>query len=175
MINLQLYIKAAVTRLSIIFLSSIALTCYSVNLAEAQFFRSLFQENSQIIDGNMRDDPPDYSLSEELSYDEIICRDRNSFPKIVAEVFFNSYFECKNDLDRIEDASYINLTYRIRWDEDRLDLHPSGYREIYICDGFKQSKYEHDKRKDPDWWMISRNSLDLVTCSSDYISVEKIE
>ena len=100
---------------------------------------------------------------------------KETFPKPVAEIIFRSFFECKMDLDRIEEASYIDLTYRIRWDRDRLDLYlPSGSREIYICDGKKLTKYEHDQRKDPDWWMISRNFPEIANCAIEEIMVEPI-
>ena len=144
---------------------------FSVQEVHAQFLRNLLQDNSF----NSRDDRPGVESNEELSYEEIVCRDRETFPKKISEELFTSYFECKKDLDRIENASYIDLTYRIRRDADRLDLYIAGGREIYICDGSNLSKYEHDQRKDPDWWMISRTSLSEINCLSDDISIEAID
>ena len=144
---------------------------FSVEEVHAQFLRNLLQDNSF----NSRDDRPGLESNEELTYEEIVCRDRESFPTKISEELFTSYFECKKDLDRIENASYIDLTYRIRRDADRLDLYLAGGREIYICDGSKLSKYEHDLRKDPDWWMISRTSLSEINCPSDDISIEAID
>ena len=144
---------------------------FSVEEVRAQFLRNLLQDNSF----NSRDDRPGVESNEELTYEEIVCRDRETFPKKISEELFTSYFECKKDLDRIENASYIDLTYRIRRDADRLDLYIAGGREIYICDGSKLSKYEHDQRKDPDWWMISRTSLSEINCPSDDILIEVID
>ena len=144
---------------------------FSVQEVRAQFLRNLLQDNSF----NSRDDRPGLESNEELTYEEIVCRDRESFPTKISEELFTSYFECKKDLDRIENASYIDLTYRIRRDADRLDLYLAGGREIYICDGSKLSKYEHDQRKDPDWWMISRTSLSEINCPSDDILIEVID
>ena len=144
---------------------------FSVQEVHAQFLRNLLQDNSF----NSRDDRPGVESNEELTYEEIVCRDRESFPTKISEELFTSYFECKKDLDRIENASYIDLTYRIRRDADRLDLYIAGGREIYICDGSNLSKYEHDQRKDPDWWMISRTSLSEINCPSDDILIEVID
>ena len=145
------------------------------NLAEAQFLRNLLQENTETTDSNLRDDRPVDELDEELSFEEIICREKETFPKIVFEKRFSTYFACKSDLDRIQEASYIDLTYRIRWDGDRLDLYHSGLREIYICDGSKLTKYEHGDRTDPDWWMIARTSPRAVTCLTDEIFTETLD
>ena len=155
-------------------------TCFlglllSVQEVHAQFLRNLLQDNSLDNSFDSRDDRPGVESNEELSYEEIVCRDRETFPKKSSEEIFTSYFECKKDLDRIENASYIDLTYRIRRDADRLDLYIAGGREIYICDGSNLSKYEHDQRKDPDWWMISRTSLSEINCPSDDILIEVID
>ena len=156
----------------------ILLSCLSFILMEkasAQLLRNILENNSQEKNWNLRDDRPDEHPEDELSYEDIVCGDKNTFPKPVAESFFSSFFECKMDLDRIEEASYIDLTYRIRWDRDRLDLYlPSGSREIYICDGKKLTRYEHDQRKDPDWWMISRNSPEIANCPTEEIMVEPL-
>ena len=145
------------------------------NLAEAQFLRNLLQENADTTDWNLRDDRPVDELEEELSFEEIICREKETFPKIVFEKRLSTYFACKSDLDRIQEASYIDLTYRIRWDSDRLDLYHSGFREIYICDGSKLTKYEHSDRTDPDWWMIVRTSPEAVSCLTDEIFKETLD
>ena len=145
------------------------------DIAEAQFLRNLLQDNAEPTDWNLRDDRPKDELDEELSFGEIVCRDRKKFPKIAFEKKLSSYFECKKDLDRIQDSSYIDLTYRIRWDSDRLDLYLPGIREIYICDGSKLTKYEHDEKKDPDWWMIARSSPEAISCVTDEILIEKLD
>ncbi len=36
------------------------------------------------------------------------------------------------------------------------------------------SVYEHNEKKDPDWWMIVRNSLEFIECENE-ISVETID
>ena len=148
---------------------------FYVQELHAQFLRNLLQDNSVDNSFNSRDDRPGVESIEELTYEEIVCRDRETFPKKISEKLFTSYFECKKDLDRIENASYIDLTYRIRRDADRLDLYLLGGRKIFICDGSKLSKYEHDQRKDPDWWMISRTSLSELICPSDDILIETID
>ena len=153
----------------------VALLLVLTNTAEAQFLRNLLQDGTPSSDWNLRDDRPTEESEEELSFEEIICTNRETFPKMIYKSIFTSYSDCKVDLDRIQEASYVDLTYRIRWDEDRLDLYLPGIREIYICDGAKITKYEHDKRKDPDWWMIIRNSPEAVSCPSDEIFVETIE
>lgn len=143
--------------------------------ANAQFLRNIIESNSEEKNWNSRDDRPEEQPEDELSFEEIVCNQKNTFPKPLAEISFRSFSECKMDLDRIEEASYIDLTYRIRWDGDRLDVYlPSGSREIYICDGKKLTRYEHDQRRDPDWWMISRNSLEMAKCQSGEIMVEPL-
>ena len=74
-------------------------------------------------------------------------------------------------MDRIQEASYIDLTFRIRWDNDRLDLYRTNKREIFICDQEQMSVYEHNEKKDPDWWMIVRNSIEFIECENE-ISVD---
>ena len=54
---------------------------------------------------------------EELSFDQVICRDKKKFPIEKSSVIYSSFSECKANLDRVQDASYIDLTYRIRWDQ----------------------------------------------------------
>ena len=146
-----------------------------VDSAKAQFLRNFLQEDTNETEPVLRDDRPSQGSDEELLYEDIICRDIDNFPNKINERHFSSYSECKIDLDRIERGSYIDLTYRIRWDNDRLDLYLRGFRQIYICDGPVLSLYEHSSREDPDWWMISRNTLDLVSCSSDEIIIENLE
>jgi len=55
-----------------------------------------------------------------------------------------------------------------------LDLYRTNKREIFICDKEKMSVYEHTEKKDPDWWMIVRNSLEFIECENE-ISVETID
>ena len=168
----MLFLKRIITvRKIYLFICFLGISLFSVKDVHAQFLRNLLQDNSF----NSRDDRPGVESNEELSYEEIVCRDRETFPKKISEELFTSYFECKKDLDRIENASYIDLTYRIRRDADRLDLYIAGGREIYICDGSNLSKYEHDQRKDPDWWMISRTSLSEINCPSDDILIDVID
>ena len=145
------------------------------DIAEAQFLRNLLQDSAETTDWNLRDDRPIEELDEELSFNEIVCRDRQNFPKIAFEKKLSSYFDCKKDLDRIQDSSYIDLSYRIRWDSDRLDLYLPGIREIYICDGSRLTKYVHDERNDPDWWMIVRSSPEAVNCLTDEIFIETLD
>ena len=38
----------------------------------------------------------------------------------------------------------------------------------------KMSVYEHNEKKDPDWWMIVRNSIGFIECENE-ISVETID
>ena len=143
--------------------------------AAAQFLRSLLQDSTNNNETVLRDDLPSDLKQDELLYEEIICRDIDTFPKKIKEMLFTNYFECKADLDRIQNASYVDLTYRIRWDNDRLDVYRTGTREIYICDGPTLSLYEHNSTKDPDWWMISRNSPELVECFSDEIIIDSLD
>jgi len=172
----MLFLRRPLTVNKIYFLTCfLGLFLLSVQEVHAQFLRNLLQDDPLDNSFNSRDDRPGVETNEELSYEEIVCRDRETFPTKISEKLFTSYFECIKDLDRIENASYIDLTYRIRRDADRLDLYLSGGRKIYICDGSKRSKYEHDQRKDPDWWMISRTSLSELTCPSDEILIEKID
>ena len=111
---------------------------------------------------------------DELSFDQVICRDKEKFPIKKSRVIYSSFSDCKANLDRVQDASYIDLTYRIRWDHDRLDLYRPNNREILICDGNILTTYEHNEKKDPDWWMIVRNSLDYVECA-DEISIQALD
>ena len=113
-------------------------------------------------------------LVEELTFVEVICRDKNKFPQLIESKTYKSYAGCKESLDRIQEATYIDLTFRIRRDADRLDIFDSGIRKIYICDGRNLNVYAHDQNQDPDWWMIVRNSLDYVECD-DEISIETLD
>lgn len=160
--------------LTTLFLSSIIFFVIS-HVAHAQFLESFFGNTQSSENTLSRDDilSPE-STGDELTFDEVICRDMETFPKIIFSKTFQSYSECKSRLNHIQHASYIDLTYRIRWDQDRLDLYLSGIREIYICDGSKLTKYEHQKRKDPEWWMIVRNSPELLNCDQE-ITVETVD
>ncbi len=141
------------------------------SLANSQSLREFFSNRSELS----RDDLPEPTDgTEELSFDEVICRDKERFPKILYSKNYKTFAECKYNLDRIQEASYIDLTYRIRWDNDRLDLYRTNFREIFICDKEKMSVYEHNEKKDPDWWMIVRNSMEAIECENE-ISVEIID
>ena len=140
-------------------------------LVYSQSLREFFSNSTELN----RDDLPDSTDgSEELSFDEVICKDKELFPKKLYSKNYETFAECKYNLDRIQEASYIDLTYRIRWDNDRLDLYRTNFREIFICDKEKMSVYEHNEKKDPDWWMIVRNSMEAIECENE-ISVETID
>ena len=140
-------------------------------LVYSQSLREFFSNSTELN----RDDLPDSTDgSEELSFDEVICKDKELFPKRLYSKNYKTFAECKYNLDRIQEASYIDLTYRIRWDNDRLDLYRTNFREIFICDKEKMSVYEHNEKKDPDWWMIVRNSMEAIECENE-ISVETID
>ena len=143
--------------------------------ANAQFLRNFLSNGDEQDNAGNRDDLPDpLESSDELSFDEVICRDKEKFPIEKSSVIYSSFAECKANLDRVQDASYIDLTYRIRWDHDRLDLYRPNNREILICDGNILTTYEHSEKKDPDWWMIVRTSLDFVECP-DEIFIEALD
>ena len=143
--------------------------------ANAQFLRNLLSNSEDQDNSGNRDDLPETLENlDELSFDQVICRDKEKFPIKKSRVIYSSFSECKANLDRVQDASYIDLTYRIRWDHDRLDLYRSSNREILICDGNILTTYQHNEKKDPDWWMIVRNSLDYVECANE-ISIEALE
>lgn len=151
---------------------STILACF--NGANAQFLRNLLSDSDEQINSSNRDDMPDSLESlDELSFDQVICRDKKQFPIEKSKVMYSSFSECKANLDRVQNASYIDLTYRIRWDNDRLDLYRSNSREILICDGKILTTYEHNEKKDPDWWMIVRTSIDFIECP-DEISIEAL-
>ena len=144
---------------------------YIPSFAYTQSLREFFSNRAELN----RDDLPDSTDgSEELSFDEVICKDKELFPKKLYSKNYKTFAECKYNLDRIQEASYIDLTYRIRWDNDRLDLYRTNFREIFICDKQKMSVYEHNEKKDPDWWMIIRNSMEAIECENE-ISVESID
>ena len=150
---------------------AVSLILFSPNLVYSQSLREFFSNRSEFN----RDDLPDSTDgSEELSFDDVICKDKESFPKKLYSENYKSFVECKYNLDRIQEASYIDLTFRIRWDNDRLDLYRTNSRQIFICDKEEMSVYEHEEKKDPDWWMIVRNSIEFIECENE-ISVEKID
>ena len=141
------------------------------NLVHSQSLREFFSNRAELN----RDDLPEAEDGiEELSFDELICRDKEFFPKKIYSKKYKSFVDCKYNLDRIQEASYVDLTFRIRWDNDRLDLYRPKLREIFICDQEKMSVYEHDKKKDPDWWMLVRNSMEFIECENE-ILVESID
>ena len=141
------------------------------NLVYSQSLREFFSNRAELT----RDDLPEAEDGiEELSFDELICKDKEFFPKRIYSKKYESFIDCKYNLDRIQEASYVDLTFRIRWDNDRLDLYRPKLREIFICDQEEMSVYEHAEKKDPDWWMIVRNSLEFIECENE-ISVESID
>ena len=141
------------------------------NLANSQSLREFFSNRADLS----RDDLPETEDGlEELSFDELICKDKELFPKKTYSKKYQNFVDCKYNLDRIQEASYVDLTFRIRWDNDRLDLYRPKIREIFICDQEKMSVYEHNSRKDPDWWMIVRNSTEFIECENE-ILVESID
>ena len=155
--------------LQILWLASLLLSL--PNLANSQSLREFFSNRADLS----RDDLPETEDGlEELSFDELICKDKELFPKKTYSRKYENFVDCKYNLDRIQEASYVDLTFRIRWDNDRLDLYRPNLREIFICDQEEMSVYEHEKKKDPDWWMIVRNSLEFIECENE-ISVESID
>ena len=140
-------------------------------LANSQSLREFFSNRTELN----RDDLPETEDGlEELSFNELICEDKELFPKKTYSKKYENFVDCKHNLDRIQEASYVDLTFRIRWDNDRLDLYRPNLREIFICDQEEMSVYEHEEKKDPDWWMIVRNSLEFIECENE-ISVESID
>ena len=155
--------------LQIFWLASLLL--FLPNLLSSQSLREFFSNRTELN----RDDLPETEDGlEELSFDELICKDKELFPKKTYSKKYENFVDCKNNLDRIQEATYIDLTYRIRWDNDRLDLYRTNFREIFICDQEQMSVYKHGEKKDPDWWMIVRNSLEYIECENE-ILVESID
>ena len=141
------------------------------SLVYPQSLREFFSNRTELN----RDDFPDATGgTEELSFDEVICKDKELFPKKLYSKNYKTFVECKYNLDRIQEASYIDLTFRIRWDNDRLDIYRTNSRQIFICDREKMNVYEHKEKKDPDWWMIVRNSIEYIECENE-ILVETID
>ena len=141
------------------------------DLVYSQSLREFFSNRAELN----RDDLPEVEDgSENLSFNEMICKDKELFPKKLYSEIYKTFVECKSNLDRIQEASYIDLTFRIRWDNDRLDLYRTNSRQIFICDKEEMSVYEHNEKKDPDWWMIVRNSLEFIECENE-ISVETLD
>ena len=141
------------------------------SLVNSQSLREFFSNRTE---PNRDDLPETVDTSEDLTFDEMICKDKELFPKIIYSQKYANFVDCKYNLDRIQEATYVDLTFRIRWDNDRLDLYRTNSREIFICDQEKMSIYEHTEKKDPDWWMIVRNSLEFIDCENE-ISVESID
>ena len=149
----------------------LSLLLSSANFVYSQSLREFFSNSSEIN----RDDLPEAEKgTEEMSFEEVICKDKELFPKKIYSKKYENFTACKYNLDRIQEATYVDLTFRIRWDNDRLDLYRTNKREIFICDKEKLSVYEHNEKKDPDWWMIVRNSIEFVECENE-ISVETID
>ena len=144
---------------------------YLPSLVYPQSLREFFSNRTELN----RDDLPDSTDgTEELSFDEVICKDKELFPKKLYSKKYTTFVECKYNLDRIQEASYIDLTFRIRWDNDRLDLYRTNSRQMFICDKEEMNVYEHNEKKDPDWWMIVRNSIEFIECENE-IFVETID
>ena len=149
----------------------VSLLLFSPTLVYSQSLREFFSNRTEL---NRDDLPASTDGTEELSFDEVICKDKEVFPKKLYSKNYKSFVECKYNLDRIQEASYIDLTFRIRWDNDRLDLYRTNSRQIFICDKEEMSVYEHNEKKDPDWWMIVRNSIEFIECENE-IFVETID
>ena len=155
--------------LQILWLASLLLSL--PNVVSSQSLREFFSNRTELN----RDELPETEGGlEVLSFDELICKDKELFPKKTYSKKYENFVDCKYNLDRIQEASYVDLTFRIRWDNDRLDLYRPNLREIFICDQEEMSVYEHEEKKDPDWWMIVRNSLEFIECENE-ISVESID
>jgi hypothetical protein len=155
--------------LQILWLASLLLSF--PNVVISQSLREFFSNRTELN----RDELPETEGGlEELSFDELICKDKELFPKKTYSKKYENFIDCKYNLDRIQEASYVDLTFRIRWDNDRLDLYRPNLREIFICDREEMSVYEHEDKKDPDWWMLVRNSLEFIECENE-ISVESID
>ena len=144
---------------------------YLPNKVYPQSLREFFSNRTEL---NRDDLPNSTDGTDELSFNEVICKDKKLFPIKLYSKKYKTFVECKYSLDRIQEASYIDLTFRIRWDNDRLDLYRTNKREIFICDQEQMSIYEHNEKKDPDWWMIVRNSLEFIECENE-ISVVPID
>ena len=138
------------------------------------YSQSLGEFFSNSVELNRDDLPEAVDNTEELSFDEMICKDKELFPKKIYSKKYANFVDCKYNLDRIQKSTYIDLTFRIRWDNDRLDLYRTNSREIFICDQEELSVYEHTEKKDPDWWMIVRNSMEFIECENE-ISVESLD
>ena len=149
----------------------VSMLLYLPSFVYPQSLREFFSNRGEL---NRDDLPEAQEGAEELSFDEVICKDKELFPKKLYSKNYKTFVECKYNLDRIQEASYIDLTFRIRWDNDRLDLYRTNKREIFICDQEQMSVYEHNEKKDPDWWMIVRNSLEFIECENE-ISVVPID
>jgi hypothetical protein len=141
------------------------------NFVYSQSLREFFLNRTELNRDELPETPDGTA---ELSFDDMICKDKELFPKKTYSKKYANFIDCKYNLDRIQEASYVDLTFRIRWDNDRLDLYRPNSREIFICDQDKMSVYEHSEKKDPDWWMIVRNSIEFVECENE-ISVESID
>jgi len=141
------------------------------NFLYSQSLREFFSNRTEL---NRDDLPETEDGTEELSFDELICKDKELFPIKIYSKKYSNFVDCKYNLDRIQEATYVDLTFRIRWDNDRLDLYRTNLREIFICDREEMSVYEHNERKDPDWWMIVRNSIEFIECENE-ILVESID
>ena len=149
----------------------VSLLLFLPNLVNSQSLREFFSNRAELNRDELPETPDG---TEELTFDEMICKDKELFPKKTYSKKYVNFIDCKYNLDRIQEASYVDLTFRIRWDNDRLDLYRPNSREIFICDQEDMSVYEHSEKKDPDWWMIVRNSIEFIECENE-ISVESLD
>ena len=95
----------------------VSLIFFLPSLVYSQSLREFFSNRAEL---NRDDLPNSTDGTGELSFDELICKDKEIFPKKLYSKSYKSFVECKYNLDRIQEASYIDLTFRIRWDNDRL-------------------------------------------------------
>ena len=124
------------------------LLAFLPNLVYSQSLGEFFSNTTEFN----RDELPETKDDvRELSFDEMICKDKDLFPKKIYSRKYANFVDCKYNLDRIQEATYVDLTFRIRWDNDRLDLYRANLREIFICDQEDMSVYEHNDRNDPDF------------------------
>ena len=108
------------------------------NLVYSQSLREFFSSRTEL---NRDDLPEAVDSTEELSFDEMVCKDKELFPKKIYSKKYANFVDCKYNLDRIQESTYIDLTFRIRWDSDRLDLYRTNSREIFICDQKEMTVY----------------------------------
>ena len=95
--------------LQILWLASLLLSL--PNLVNSQSLREFFSNRTELN----RDDLPEIEdKMEELSFGQLICKEKELFPKKIYSKKYESFVDCKYNLDRIQEASYVDLTFRIR-------------------------------------------------------------